>query len=310
VTQADLDHYVPRTDPDGPSMTDAIHSIVTSELGTPGCAAFSFTKRSVDPFMRGPYDQFSEARTGGAFTFTTGAGGFLQEFLYGYSGLRWRSDRVHLDPSLPPQLAGITLSALHWQGRTFSVRITRSTTTVSLLAGDPMPLELPTGTVQLASGQPVTVPTRRPDETPTADLARCRPATATPTTAEPPEAGVDGSTSTTWLAERPGVRLQVDLGTTIPLGSITITRPDVLAIATGETSVEDHAVTGPTRSAAEVVAVSADGRTWRRLARIAAPPLREDIAGNGQQVRYVRVTAGSNATKRRPLVVGELIVRR
>ena len=36
VTRADLDYYVPRTDPGGPSMTDAIHSIVTSELGTPG----------------------------------------------------------------------------------------------------------------------------------------------------------------------------------------------------------------------------------------------------------------------------------
>ncbi|MEA2177243.1 MAG: hypothetical protein QOG77_540, partial [Solirubrobacteraceae bacterium] len=52
VTQADLNHYVPRTDPDGPSMTDAIHSIVTSKLGAAGCAAFSFTKRSADPFMR------------------------------------------------------------------------------------------------------------------------------------------------------------------------------------------------------------------------------------------------------------------
>ena len=86
LSQRDLDYYVPRTDPDGPSMTDAIHSIVTSQLGTEGCAAFTFTRRSVDPFMRGPYYQFSEARTGGAFTFTTGAGGFLQEFLYGTRG--------------------------------------------------------------------------------------------------------------------------------------------------------------------------------------------------------------------------------
>ena len=65
VTAADLDYYVPRTDPGGPSMTDAIHSIVTSQLGTPGCAAFTFTRRSVDPFVRPPYDQFAEARSGG-----------------------------------------------------------------------------------------------------------------------------------------------------------------------------------------------------------------------------------------------------
>ena len=63
VTRADLDYYVPRTDPGGPSMTDAIHSIVTSQLGTPGCAAFTFTRRSarpvhaaaVRPVLRGPH---------------------------------------------------------------------------------------------------------------------------------------------------------------------------------------------------------------------------------------------------------------
>jgi hypothetical protein len=106
------------------------------------------------------------------------------------------------------------------------------------------------------------------------------------------------------------VRLQVDLGSTIRLGSIAITRPDVLAIATGETSVEDHAVTGPTRSAAEIVSVSADGRSWRRLARVAAPKVQEEIAGDGGEVRYVRITAGANASPRKPLVVGELSVRR
>src|SRR3954453_57333 len=96
ITRADLDYYVPRTDPDGPSMTDAIHSILASQLGIPGCSSYAFTKRSVDPFMRGPYEQFSESRTGGAFTFTTDAGGFVQEFLYGNSGMRGRREQVNL----------------------------------------------------------------------------------------------------------------------------------------------------------------------------------------------------------------------
>ncbi|HEY4096113.1 MAG TPA: glycosyl hydrolase family 65 protein, partial [Baekduia sp.] len=155
VTQAALDYYVPRTDPDGPSMTDAIHALLTSQLGTPGCAAFTFTKRSVDPFMRGPYEQFSEARTGGAFTFTTGAGGFLQEFLYGYSGMRWRGDRLVLDPSLPPQLSGVTLRAVHWRGRTVRVAITRAATTVTLLSGKLLRVETPAGTRPLEPGRPL-----------------------------------------------------------------------------------------------------------------------------------------------------------
>jgi trehalose/maltose hydrolase-like predicted phosphorylase len=309
LTRADLEHYVPRTDPGGPSMTDAIHAIVTSQLGTPGCAAFSFTKRSVDPFMRAPYEQFSEARTGGAFTFTTGAGGFLQEFLYGYSGFRWRGDRVHLDPSLPPQLSGVTLRAVHWRGRTLRIAIGRQSTAVTLLAGRAVAVETGPTTTLLAPGQSLTLPTRRPDETPTDNVARCRTATAIPKTAEPPQSAIDGTPITSWLAEKPGVRLQVDLGAPVALGSIAIARPDVLAIATGKTGADEHARTGPTRSAGETIAVSADGRTWQTLARQDAPPVSEVIAGGGQPVRYVRVTAGRNASAKHPLVVGELEVR-
>jgi trehalose/maltose hydrolase-like predicted phosphorylase len=309
VTQADLDYYVPRTDPDGPSMTDGIHALLSSQLNTPGCAAFTFTKRSVDPFMRGPYEQFSEARTGGAFTFTTGAGGFLQEFLYGYSGMRWRGDRVHLDPSLPPQLTGVTLRAVHWRGRTLRVRIARQSTTVQLLAGKALQLEAPGGSVTLPAGATARLPTRRPDEAPTDDVARCRPVTATPATAEPPQAAVDGTPTTSWLAEKPGTRVQVDLGAPVALGSIAIARPPVLAIATGKTDVDNHAKTGPTRSASETVEVSADGGTWQTLARVAAPPITEELAGAGQPVRYVRVTAGADASAKHPLVMGELSVR-
>ena len=174
VTRADLDFYVPRTDPGGPSMTDAIHSIVTSHLGTPGCAAFTFTRRSADPFLRPPYDQFAEARSGGAFTFTTGTGGFLQEFLYGYTGFRWRADGVALDPSLPPQLTGVRASALHWRGRTLSVAVGPRTTLVTLESGRPVRVTTPGGTHLLRST--LVLPTRRPDRKPTTDLARCHAA--------------------------------------------------------------------------------------------------------------------------------------
>ena len=93
VAQNDINFYVPRTDPGGPSMSDAVNSIDTSALGTPGCASFVYTERSYEPFIRDVFDQFSETATGGAFTFMTGIGGFLQEFLYGYSGMRWNDRR-------------------------------------------------------------------------------------------------------------------------------------------------------------------------------------------------------------------------
>jgi hypothetical protein len=64
------------------------------------------------------YDQFTEARGAqSTFTFLTGEGGFLQTFLYGWSGFRWRSDRIHLSPTLPDQRAanGLTLRGLAYQ---------------------------------------------------------------------------------------------------------------------------------------------------------------------------------------------------
>jgi hypothetical protein len=123
VEQSNLNYYAPRTDPNGPSMTDSVNSIDSAALGTPGCSSWVFTRRSVEPFLRDSFDQFSETRTGGAFTFMTGIGGFLQEFLYGYSGLRWNAAAVQLAPSLTGQLRGIVLHGLGWHGRRFTVAI-------------------------------------------------------------------------------------------------------------------------------------------------------------------------------------------
>ncbi|MGW5480749.1 glycosyl hydrolase family 65 protein [Streptomyces sp. NPDC004008] len=159
VTRADLEYYAARTHEDGPSMTDSVHSIVHAELGDAD-TAFEYTRRSVEPFVRPPFEQFAEARTGGAFTFLTGHGGFLQEFLYGYSGLRWRADRVVLAPILPGPLEGITLQRLRWRGRVFDVDIRHDRTTVRLRSGEPLPVET-AGTVRhVPVGGEATVATR------------------------------------------------------------------------------------------------------------------------------------------------------
>ena len=97
-------------------MTDAMHAIDAAQIGEPGCATNTYLMRSIEPFVREPFAQFAEARGdkagaqdplagSPAHNFLTGAGGFLQAFTYGLTGLRWRADRVHLDPMLPPQLA-------------------------------------------------------------------------------------------------------------------------------------------------------------------------------------------------------------
>ncbi|WP_432172995.1 glycosyl hydrolase family 65 protein [Streptomyces sp. Tue6028] len=161
VSRADLEYYVPRTHEDGPSMTDSVHSIVYAELGD-AKAAFEHTRRSVEPFLRPPFEQFAETRTGGAFTFLTGHGGFLQEFLHGYSGLRWREDRVVLAPILPDALEGIALRRLRWRGRVFDIDIRHEATTVRLHAGEALPVEAAGRLRHVPAGGEARVATRTP----------------------------------------------------------------------------------------------------------------------------------------------------
>ena len=305
ATRADLDYYVPRTDPGGPSMTDAIHSIVTSALGTPGCAAFSFTRRSVDPFLRPPYDQFAESRSGGAFTFTTGTGGFLQEFLYGYTGFRWRADRVRLDPSLPPQLTGVTASALHWRGRVLEVAVGPRHTLVRLVSGRPVRVVSPAGSGLLRAT--MTLPTRRPDLTPTTNLARCRSATADPPTAEPAEAAVDGTVTTQWIGETASATVTVDLGRLRQVGAVTLSRNALTTYPAPPGG--DKGVTRATVSADARVQVSVDGRTWRTLGIVDGKRLEARIVSDGGAVRFARAVA-VGATADVPLIVGELALTR
>ena len=202
VDRSNLDYYTPRYDPEGPAMTDSVSGIIAAQLGD-DCSSWTYTLRSMDPFVKAPYEQFTEARSGqGVFTFLTGEGGFLQEFLYGYPGLRWREDRLLLDPMLPAQLSGgLRLMGLRWHGRVFDLALGRDRTTVTLKRGAAVPVETPTGTRTLSAGAPVTMPTRIAG--PTANnLARCRPAAASDADpSAPAAAAVDGSTVTAWTSD-------------------------------------------------------------------------------------------------------------
>jgi F5/8 type C domain/Glycosyl hydrolase family 65, C-terminal domain len=226
-----LDYYAERTDPDGPAMTDAIHAVDAAQIGEPGCATHTYLMRSIRPFVRDPFAQYTEARGdkagaqdplagSPAYNFLTGSGGFSQVFTFGLTGMRWREDRIHLDPMLPPQLSGgVTLKGLHWRGRTFDVAIGATSTTVTLRSGGSFTLETPGGTRTVGSS--ATIPTRRPDLTATDDLARCRPATATSEEAGMyAEAAVDGSTATVWSPTASPASLTVDLGKVTRISSV------------------------------------------------------------------------------------------
>ncbi|MFE4455099.1 glycosyl hydrolase family 65 protein [Streptomyces sp. NPDC056796] len=280
---ATLDYYAARTDPDGPAMTDSVHAIDAAATGEPGCAAYTYLRRAVRPFVRGPYHLFSEARgekSGAqdplsgfpAEDFVTGKGGFLQVFTHGLTGLRLREDGVRLDPLLPPQLnEGVRLSGLRYRGRTYDVAIGPRTTTVRLTHGTPFTVHTPAGPRRLSGT--LTLPTRRPDLAPTSDAARCRPATAT---SEAPglyaEAAVDGSGSTSWSPDGATGTLTVALRRVTRIASIT----------------PDWTDTAP---ASHTLETSLDGRTWH--------PYRP-----GDAARQVRLTVSSADAEKPPGVSG------
>ena len=267
VAQNDINYYVPRTDPGGPSMSDAVNEIDSSKLGTPGCSAYVYTQRSYQPFIRDVFHQFSETKTGGAFTFMTGIGGFLQEFLYGYSGLRWDPADVHLAPSLNRQIAGLVLHNLTWRGRTFEVAIGAHSATVTLQSGAPLPLSTPSGAKTVSAGHSVTIPTARPDLKGTRDAVRCQ--TARSSSAQPGApalAAVDGSAATDWQP----VSVPASLTAPTATGHRTIKRVVIQwgRLWPAQVTPNVHPKAGPVRTlrpGAYVLQVSTNGRHWRTV---------------------------------------------
>ena len=271
----DLNYYAPRTDLQGPAMTDAIHSIDASALNAPGCSAYTYMLRSYEPFLRAPFDQFAETRSGPntGFNFLTGIGGFLQVFEYGYSGLRFTPTAVQLDPSLSPQLSGVTLNNLQWQGRTFTVAIGLQSTNVTVTAGRAMPVQTPSGTVTVAPGQSVKLPTRRPDLLRTSDVARCQPVTASSyVPGDEPVAAVDGSPATPWVATSPRAALTVELAKRTNVSSVTVERG------------------GTATNFAYAVQTSTDGSTWQTVATAPAASTGTDqLTFKPTQAQYLRL---------------------
>jgi hypothetical protein len=293
VAGNDVSYYAPRTSPSGPAMTDAIHSIDVSALNVPGCSAYTYLLRAYTPFVRAPFLQFSETRDDtiagapvAAFDFLTGAGGFLQTLLYGYSGLRFGLDSVYLDPSLSPQLKGLTLRNLKWQGRTFTIQIRLRTTTITLAGGRSLPIHTPAGTRLISRGTAIKLRTRRPELQPTPDLARCRPAAASSSVAgNEPVAAVDGSTATSWTASTAQATLTVDLQRTAAVRQLTIRK-------------------GNTGHFAYNVQASVDGSRWYVLASVAASSASADhITFRPSRARFIRLSFPGGSTAQAPSIV-------
>jgi trehalose/maltose hydrolase-like predicted phosphorylase len=283
-----LDYYASRSDPDGPAMTDSVHAVDAAQNDEPGCSTYTYLKRSIEPFVRSPFALFSEARgekAGAADPhsgqpaqdFVTGKGGFLQVFTHGLTGQRLREGKLKLDPMLPPQLSeGVTLKGQRWQGRTYDVELGANRTTVRLTRGEPFTLETPHGEQVVSREAPAVLKTRRPDQVPTPNLARCRKAGASSEESGMyASAAVDGSPATYWTPDGKKGSLTVHLARTVRDG--------------GRIEPQWHG-----KPASHRTEVSADGRHWRP-------------AGDGRPFRHVRVSVTAKDAKK-PVGIEELRV--
>ncbi|QIS11369.1 haloacid dehalogenase [Nocardia arthritidis] len=163
-----LHYYFDRTDPGGPNMSNSVGAILSAQYDP--CRTQEFLDQGAQPYVRPPYGFQSEARGDrsganaqgqSAWIFVTGSAGFLQGLLYGPTGLRWTDSGPRLDPMLPSGFRdGMTVRGLAVGDGRLTVRIEKSTTTVTVTDGGPVTLETPLGRKTIGKGDELRLPTR------------------------------------------------------------------------------------------------------------------------------------------------------
>lgn len=107
------------------------------------------------------FQVWSERRWGhGAVNFITGAGGFLQAFVYGYGSIRIRKDGLYFNSTLPPRVTKLTLG-IHYLGSSIDFQVGINGVSLTVVSNGPISpqLEVVTqhGVYRLTRGKPVTM---------------------------------------------------------------------------------------------------------------------------------------------------------
>jgi len=109
-------------EPGGALMGAALLAVDAAELGDRALVD-SLLPHSYRHWLKGPFLMLSETPTNNAVNFLTGAGSFLQQVIYGYTGLRL--GRSGLEPAFPPVLPSgitrLTLRNLFSRGKRYDI---------------------------------------------------------------------------------------------------------------------------------------------------------------------------------------------
>ena len=146
--QNDLRIYENVTRKSGPAMTWAIHAISHLDVGEYFEAARYFNKSYMD-YIRSPFNVWSEVvkEETGASNFITGAGGFLQTILNGFSGIRLHLDKLEIrNVRLPPNTSRLIVKGISYLGSQFLLKHSDEGTTLKCIrASVKIPLSIEFG---------------------------------------------------------------------------------------------------------------------------------------------------------------------
>lgn len=116
----------------GVMMGITLYAIVAAEIHDKELFN-AFHRLSYSPYLRGAYNVFAEAPDNMSTNFLTGAGGLLQQVIFGYTGMRLGSDGLisRFQPMLPEGVREVRLKNINVRGKRFNVTVTDGTLTIS-----------------------------------------------------------------------------------------------------------------------------------------------------------------------------------
>jgi len=118
--RTDLANAVRRLASEGPGamMTATLYPVVAAELRDRALVD-TLLPQTYRGYLRGPFRVLAETPKNDAVNFLTGAGGFLQQVIYGYTGLRLGDDGVRraFAPVLPSSISRLTLRGFRIRGK-------------------------------------------------------------------------------------------------------------------------------------------------------------------------------------------------
>ena len=107
----------------GGMMTITLYPLVAAELGQRTLIDSLLVRKVYEQYPHGPFLVLSETPTNQSVNFLTGAGGFLQQFIYGYTGLRLTEKGVvaKFKPILPSSISKLTVRGVRSRGKRYDV---------------------------------------------------------------------------------------------------------------------------------------------------------------------------------------------